>query len=59
MAPSTSEKNCYCHTCKRFFHYLGIANHRKKHTDAGETVEITYTNGNTRVHADKSRAKKP
>lgn len=50
MAPPTNEKNCYCHNCKRWFHALGIMNHRKKHLNAGEEVRITYTNGDTRLH---------
>jgi len=43
----TKDKNCYCHTCKKYFHYLGIARHRVAHRDAEEVCRITYTNGDT------------
>ena len=43
----TTNKNCYCHTCKKSFHYLGIARHRAKHRDKKENCEISFTNGNT------------
>jgi len=46
----TREKNCYCHTCKKSFHYLGIARHRAMHRDRGEDCEITYTYGDTYSH---------
>ena len=36
---------CYCHTCKRSFHYLGINSHRAAHRRKREDCEITYTNG--------------
>lgn len=45
-----NEKNCYCHTCKKDFHYLGIARHRAKHRDKKENCEITYTMGDTYIH---------
>lgn len=50
MAESTTEKNCYCHTCKRAFHYLGITRHRAAHRDRSERCKITYTNGETYIH---------
>ncbi len=40
-------KTCYCHTCKRHFHYLGINRHRAMHRDRRELCTITYTTGNT------------
>lgn len=43
----TNDKDCYCHTCGRDFHYLGIARHRAMHRDRKENCEITFTDGNT------------
>ena len=43
----TGAKNCYCHTCNKYFHYLGIARHRAKHRDKKEDCKITYTYGDT------------
>jgi len=45
----TAEKNCYCHTCKKEFHYLGINRHRAMHRDKREDCRITYTHGDTYV----------
>lgn len=39
-----AEKNCYCHTCKKDFHYLGIARHRAMHRDKKEDCVISFTN---------------
>jgi len=47
----TNAKNCYCHTCNKDFHYLGIARHRAKHREKKETCEITYTSGKTYIHS--------
>lgn len=54
----TRYKNCYCWTCKKDFHYLGIARHRTAHLDRDETCKITYTNGETYIHgrADKDNS---
>jgi hypothetical protein len=41
------EKRCYCHTCKKRFHWLGIARHRAKHRDNKENCKITFTKGDT------------
>lgn len=54
MGRATNEKNCYCHNCCRWFHYLGITNHRKKHLNAGEEVRITYTHGDTQLHGRRN-----
>lgn len=43
----TKDKNCYCHTCKKDFHYLGINMHRAAHRRRNEDCKITYTHGNT------------
>lgn len=36
-----------CHTCKRYFHPMGIARHRAAHKDKGESCTITFTHGDT------------
>ena len=55
----TKFKNCYCHTCEKSFHYLGIARHRRSHLDRGESCEITYTHGDRYIHiAEKTGSKK-
>jgi len=41
----TIEKNCFCHTCKKEFHYLGISRHRAMHRQKREDCIISYTNG--------------
>ena len=46
---ATNEKNVYCHTCKRWFHHMGIARHRLAHRDRREDCKVTYTNGDTYV----------
>ncbi len=46
----TSTKNCFCHTCNKDFHYLGITRHRAMHRDKREYCEITYTGGKTYIH---------
>lgn len=43
----TREKECYCHTCKKDFHYLGITRHRVMHRDKKENCTITFTYGDT------------
>lgn len=50
MSKVTTAKNCYCHTCAKSFHYLGIANHRLAHKRRGERCLITYTDGKTFDH---------
>ena len=46
----TNFKNCYCHTCEKPFHYLGIANHRAAHRSRKEDCMIGYTNGDVYNH---------
>ena len=41
----TRLKTCYCHTCEKAFHYLGIARHRAKHRENKEDCEIMFSNG--------------
>jgi len=43
----TAAKNCYCHNCQKYFHYLGIARHRAAHRDKKEDCKITMTYGDT------------
>ncbi len=47
----TSNKNTYCHTCKKAFHYLGINRHRAMHRYKREYCKITYTHGDTHEFA--------
>jgi hypothetical protein len=46
----TRAKNCFCGTCNKEFHYLGIARHRAKHRDKKETCIITYTYGDRYIY---------
>lgn len=41
----TNVKRCYCHTCGKWFHHLGINGHRAAHRRKRESCEITYTSG--------------
>lgn len=43
----TRAKNCYCHTCAKAFHYMGIASHRAAHRERREDCTITFTYGET------------
>lgn len=49
MRKRTSEKNCFCWTCSKDFHCLGISSHRAMHRRKKEACKITFTNGDTRV----------
>lgn len=40
-------KDCYCHTCDKDFHPMGIASHRAGHRRRKEDCKITFTNGDT------------
>jgi hypothetical protein len=51
----TRLKKCYCHTCKKSFHYLGINRHRAMHRDKYEDCKITYTHGDTYYHRFSDR----
>lgn len=44
---ATDRKDCYCHTCNKWFHYLGIARHRAMHRDKKEACEIAFSKGDT------------
>lgn len=39
---------CYCHTCRRHIHHLGIARHRAAHRDRQEDCVITFSTGVTK-----------
>jgi hypothetical protein len=41
----TERENCYCHRCNKWFHYLGIARHRRMHIEKRQSYKITYTHG--------------
>lgn len=43
----TNAKECYCHTCDKWFHYLGITMHRAGHRNRNEDCTITFTHGDT------------
>lgn len=45
----TRNKNCYCHTCEKEYHYLGIAKHRAAHRERKEDCKITFTHGDTKT----------
>lgn len=44
-------KTCYCHTCKKELHYLGVAKHRAMHRNKKQDCKITYTHGDTYEYA--------
>jgi len=46
----TREPDCYCHTCERDFHHLGIMSHRAAHRNRKETCVIEYSTGKTIKH---------
>jgi hypothetical protein len=39
--------DCYCHTCAREIHHLGIMSHRAAHRRRKEYCEITFSTGET------------
>ncbi len=38
-------KDCYCFTCDRDFHHMGIARHRAAHRDRAEDCKIMFSDG--------------
>lgn len=52
----TREKECFCHTCKREFHYLGITRHRAAHRKRFQDCKITFTHGDTYTYDYSARA---
>lgn len=43
-------KDCYCFTCKKGVHHLGIASHRAMHRRREENCEIRYSTGKRLLH---------
>lgn len=39
-------KNCYCYTCDRGIHHLGIMSHRAMHRRKSEQCKIMFSAGN-------------
>jgi len=35
--------DCYCYTCRRYFHHLGIARHRAMHRDREQDCKIRFS----------------
>ena len=50
-------KTCYCYTCEKAFHYLGITRHRAMHRDKKEDCDIEYTHGDRYIHEFSKRRK--
>lgn len=44
---TTRSKECFCETCNKRFHHLGIMRHKAMHRDKRERCVITYTHGDT------------
>ncbi len=43
-------RTCYCHTCDKPFHPLGVMRHRAMHRDREEDCEIGYSDGTVYRH---------
>lgn len=41
---------CYCKTCKKTFHHLGIMRHKAMHRDNKEDCEIEFSDGSIRIY---------
>jgi hypothetical protein len=50
-----NQKLCYCVTCDRDLHYLGVPSHRTGHLNRGESCKIMYTDGTTKTHKPQAR----
>lgn len=44
------QPDCYCRTCDRPFHHLGIASHRAAHRNRKENCVIEYSDGQEIAH---------
>ena len=59
---SERAKNCYCHTCGKPLHSLGLASHRAMHRNKGENCRIENSHGEiskykfAAVEADNKRS---
>jgi hypothetical protein len=49
--PENPRADCYCETCDRWFHHLGIARHRAAHRDRNEDCVIEYSDRRVGKHA--------
>lgn len=49
-------KGCYCHTCGKDFHSLGIMSHRAAHRRRKENCKITFSNNDTYTYKYGKRA---
>lgn len=49
------EKTCYCVTCRKWFHHLGITRHRAAHRDRGEACEIIFSDGRRQTYNGKRK----
>lgn len=47
----TRDKNCYCYTCEKRFHYLGITRHRMAHKERFQDCKIEFTYGNIHTYS--------
>lgn len=47
------KKDCYCETCNKYFHHLGIARHRAMHRERKENCVISYSDYSTVFHKFK------
>ena len=43
-------KFCYCYTCEKHFHRLGIASHRASHRNRMEDCRILLSDGSIRTY---------
>lgn len=55
MSGKMNNKTCYCWTCDKFFHHLGVARHRAMHRDRKENCTITYDDCETVTHQFSKR----
>ena len=44
---SERPKDCFCHTCQRDIHHLGIASHRAAHRRKKQDCVISFSTGRT------------
>lgn len=51
------QKECYCYTCDKPIHSLGVARHRAMHRDKKEECQIMYADG--RIADYDFRSKNP
>lgn len=54
---ASDEKTCYCITCKKALHYLGVAMHRKAHERRKQDCTIRYTGGEKKTFQYSKKTK--